>query len=110
MYSYGNSELRVGLTLLSPKIGFSLGDVGNGWEHEVTTITPGIPGDSRSAFLDANGNALGILSTLQVGAGGVQNGVGDLAHELNYAHTHGGPAAQLVNGTQPFNGSALPLG
>ena len=111
VYSYGNSELRGGLELLSPKLGISMGDTANGWEHWVNTITPGIPGDSGSAFLDASGRALGILSTLGVALpSGGTNGVGDLSRELNYMHTHGGPAATLVNGTEPFNGTQVPLG
>src|SRR3954464_10050931 len=64
VYSYGNSELRGGVTQLSPKRGLSLGDDANGWTHTVYTATPGIPGDSGSAFLDQNGNALGVLSTV----------------------------------------------
>jgi hypothetical protein len=111
VYSYGNSELRGGLTQLSPKLGVSMGDAGNGWEHYVNTVTPGIPGDSGSAFLDASGRALGILSTLGIAfpqAG--TNGVGDISRELAYMKSHGGPAADLVPGTEAFNGTQLPLG
>src|SRR3954452_5874055 len=99
VYSYGNSILRLGITLLSPKLGTSTGDIGGGWSHGVTTVTPGIPGDSGSAFLDANGNALGDLSTLSVGIpGGVANNVSDMSRELNYLHAHVGSLAgvQLV--------------
>lgn len=111
VYSYGNSELRLGLTLLSPKTGISQGTSGNGWTHQVTVITPGIPGDSGSAFLDASGRALGVLSTLSVGIpGGVSNNVSDLAHMLDYLRTHGGPAVNLVTGTEAFNPNQLPLG
>jgi hypothetical protein len=46
VYSYGNSSLRLGITLLSPKRGVSLGDAGNGWSDNVYTLTPGTPGDS----------------------------------------------------------------
>jgi pSer/pThr/pTyr-binding forkhead associated (FHA) protein len=84
---------------------------GGGWEHYVNTVTPGIPGDSGSAFLDASGRALGILSTLGIAlpqAG--TNGVGDISRELTYMHAHGGPAADLVPGTEAFNGTQLPLG
>jgi hypothetical protein len=35
--------------------------------------------------------------------------VSDLNHELNYMHSHGGPAANLVLGTAPFNGGQLPV-
>ena len=50
--------------MLSPKIGTSLGDQGHGWSHIVATVSPGIPGDSGSAFLSPDGKALGVLSTL----------------------------------------------
>ena len=109
VYSYGNSILRLGITALSPKVGISQGDDGAGWTHIVTTVTPGIPGDSGSAFLDKNGNALGDLSTVGIAVpGGVVNGVSDLNHELNYMHSHGGPAAALVT-SSGFNGSQLPV-
>jgi hypothetical protein len=108
VYSYGNSSLRLGLTVLSPKRGLSLGDGGAGWSHNVLTVTPGIPGDSGSAFLSANGTALGVLSTLQLLPLAGSNGVGDLARELAYLHSHTGFAAvQLVNGTEPFNPNRL---
>ena len=44
----------------------SLGREGGGWTHLVYTATPGIPGDSGSAFIDAQGRAFGVLSTLQI--------------------------------------------
>jgi hypothetical protein len=110
VYSYGNSSLRQGITQLSPKTGISLGDAGNGWSHNVFTVSPGVPGDSGSAFLDANGRALGILSTLQLAPLAGANGVGDLPHELAYLHAHTSINAQLAPGTEPFNGSKLPLG
>lgn len=66
VYSCGNSELRAGITQLSPKKGVSLGDAGAGWSHSVFTVSPGVPGDSGSAFLDATGKALGVLSTLAI--------------------------------------------
>src|SRR5947209_1452630 len=46
VYSYGNSELRLSLSPLSPKVGKSLGTSGGGWTQSVYTLTPGIPGDS----------------------------------------------------------------
>lgn len=112
VYSYGNSSLRLGLTLLSPKRGVSLGDAGGGWSHLVSTVTPGIPGDSGSAFLDSRGRALGVLSTINVGVpGGVNNGVSDLARALEYMRAFGGfPDVQLALGTTAFNGQSLPLG
>jgi hypothetical protein len=110
VYSYGNSSLRLGLTILSPKTGLSLGDAGNGWSHNVLTVTPGIPGDSGSAFLDSSGRAVGTLSTLQVLPLAGSNGVGDISRELAYVASHGGPSVQLALGTEAFNPNQLPLG
>ncbi|HEX2118819.1 MAG TPA: hypothetical protein VHF91_06520 [Acidimicrobiales bacterium] len=112
VYSYGNSSLRLGLTLLSPKKGISLGDAGDGWTHLVSTLTPGIPGDSGSAFLDSAGRALGVLSTINVGLpGGVNNGVSDLARAVDYMRAHSPfTAVELALGTVAFNGTQLPLG
>jgi hypothetical protein len=110
VYSYGNSSLRLGLTLLSPKRGVSVGDDGNGWSHTVYTVTPGIPGDSGSAFLDGSGKALGVLSTVAVLPLPASNGVGDVGRELAYAQAHFDVGLQLANGTEPFKPSALPLG
>ena len=104
VYSYGNSSLRGGIEALSPKQGTSLGTEGEGWSHPVYTVTPGVPGDSGSAFLDAEGNALGTLSTLAIAPLAGSNGVGDLAHELSYAQATSGIAGlRLVPGTEPFS-------
>jgi hypothetical protein len=107
VYSYGNSELRLGISTLSPKRGTSLGDQGAGWSHDVATVTPGIPGDSGSAFVDATGNALGVLSTLQLAPFTGSNGVGDLSRELSYAGAHTSFAVQLAPGTEPFDPNRL---
>ena len=113
VYSYGNSALRLGVTLLSPKVGTSSGSSGGGWTHTVQTVTPGIPGDSGSGFLDSQGRALGVLSTLGVGVpDGVINNVSDLAHALAYLRSHASgslPQVHLVDGTGAFGGGQLPL-
>lgn len=96
--SYGNSELRGGVTLLSPKIGTVAGARGNGWSHDVLTVTPGIPGDSGSAFLSADGRALGVLSTLQFAPVPASNGISDLGRMLDYARDHGAGDVELVTG------------
>jgi hypothetical protein len=106
--SYGNSSLRLGITALSPKEGTSLGQSGGGWTHEVYTVTPGIPGDSGSAFIDRTGRALGVLSTLQIAPKVGANGVSDLARAVNYMEANGGPDVTLANGTEAFRGPLLP--
>ncbi|HZQ83999.1 MAG TPA: hypothetical protein VFA83_04135 [Acidimicrobiales bacterium] len=112
IYSYGNSELRFGITTLSPKSGTSTGDDGGGWNHGSTFTNPGIPGDSGSGLLDSSGNATGVLSTLGISSSGSTNNWGDLGRELNYLHSHTSfTGVQLVPGTQPFStgiGTGLP--
>jgi len=110
--SYGNSSLRQGLSLFSPKTGTSLGTVGNGWSHTVYTLTPGIPGDSGSAFLDSRGYALGALSTLAFAPLPLSNQVSDLAHQLDYARAFDKNLSdvRVVAGTEPFLPGALPVG
>jgi len=103
VYSYGNSSLRQGITKLSPKQGVVAQSEGNGWSRTVYTLTPGIPGDSGSGFMDASGKAIGVLSTLQLAPVPASNGVGDLRHELDYLHAHTSfTGVNLVNGTEPF--------
>ena len=66
---------------LKPHTGASLGDdaADGGWSHPVYTVTPGIPGDSGSGFLSADGTALGVLSTVAIAPLAGSNGVGDLS-------------------------------
>lgn len=106
VWSYGNSSLRAGITLLSPKTGISLGDdaADGGWSHPLYTVTPGVPGDSGSAFVTAGGKAIGTLSTLGLAPVPLSNNIGDLAKELAFAQANSGIAGlKLVNGTEPFN-------
>ena len=111
VYSYGNSSLRGGVATLSPKTGLSLGTDSGGWNHTVYTVTPGIPGDSGSGFLDKSGRAFGVLSTVAIAPLPASNGVGDLANELSYLHSHTSfTGVNLVNGTEAFNGGKPPVG
>jgi hypothetical protein len=106
VYSYGNSSLRAGLSPLSPKTGVSLGDdpADGGWSHPLYTVTPGVPGDSGSAFLSGDGTAVGTLSTLGLLPLPLSNNIGDLARELAFAQQHSGIAGlQLALGTEPFS-------
>jgi hypothetical protein len=108
VYSYGNSSLRAGVTKLSPKQGVVIQSEGDGWSHVVATLTPGIPGDSGSGFLNGSGAAIGVLSTLQLAPLPATNGVGDLAKELAYARADSSFAGvQLVAGTEPFKPSLV---
>jgi hypothetical protein len=108
VYSYGNSSLRGGITQLSPKRGKVVEVSPGGWSYSLYTLTPGIPGDSGSAFLNATGQALGVLSTVAIAPLAASNGVGDVGKEIAYAQAHGFADLALVNGTEPFKGG-LPL-
>ena len=106
--SYGNSSLRAGIEVLKPKEGKSVATVGNGWSHTVYTVTPGVPGDSGSAFLDSSGRALGVLSTLALAPLPASNGVSDFNRSYQYMQANFGPAT-LVNGTEAFRGKRFPV-
>jgi len=104
--SYGNSILRGGITFLSPKFGTQISSDGDGWSHGVYTVTPGIPGDSGSGFMDGQGAAFGTLSTLQFAPVAGSNGVGDLQRELAYARSFDDFAGvTLAAGTEAFRGA-----
>ena len=107
VYSYGNSSLRLGLTPLSPKEGVVFSNTENGWSHVVYTVTPGVPGDSGSGFLDADGRAFGVLSTLNILPEPGGNGVSNLSKALAYANAHGMSGVRLVAGTEPFAGGVI---
>jgi hypothetical protein len=104
VYSYGNSSLRGGVTQLSPKRGKVVEVTPGGWSYTLYTLTPGIPGDSGSAFMNATGQALGVLSTVAIAPLVASNGVGDIGKEIAYARAHGFADLQLINGDVPFTG------
>jgi hypothetical protein len=103
LYSYGNSSLLPGPSPLSPIRAFSLGDTGGGWSHTVYGVRPGIPGDSGSGFLNAKGQAIGVLSTIAIAPLPASNGVGDIAHELAYLNSHTTLNVTLAHGTVAFD-------
>ncbi len=106
VWTYGNSSLRAGLEPLSPHTGVSLGDdaADGGWTHPLYTVSPGVPGDSGSGFMTADGKAIGTLSTLGLAPLPASNNIGDLAKELAFANAHSGLAGlTLALGTEAFD-------
>jgi hypothetical protein len=105
VFSYGNSSLRFGIEQLKPKRGTNVQQIGGGWHYDVYTVTPGIPGDSGSAFVDASGRAFGVLSTLAAAPLPASNGVSDVSRALAYmkAKTDAFDGVTLQNGTEPFD-------
>ncbi|HYZ93741.1 MAG TPA: serine protease, partial [Actinomycetota bacterium] len=90
---------------LSPKTGVIVGQQFGGWNHIVYTASPGIPGDSGSAYMSSNGGALGVLSTIQVAPVAGSNGVSDLGRALAYMKMHTNlDAVTLATGTETFSG------
>ena len=110
VFTYGNSILRGGVSALSPKTGASLGDVEGtgGWSEDVYTVTPGIPGDSGSGYMNSDGGALGVLSTVQFAPLAGSNGVGTLAKELAYANNVTGLGLTVAKGTTAFKSVPVP--
>jgi len=110
IFTYGNSVLRLGVSALSPKTGVSLGDQeeSGGWSQQLYTVSPGIPGDSGSGFMNASGNALGVLSTVEAAPLPASNGVGTLAKELAYANQATGLGIQVAPGTTAFSSVPVP--
>jgi hypothetical protein len=110
VFSYGNSILRGGVSALSPKTGLSLGEAEGsaGWSSQVYTVSPGIPGDSGSAFMDGAGDALGVLSTVELAPVPASNGVGTLAKEVAYANAATGLGIKVAPGTTPFSSTPVP--
>ena len=103
VYSWGQSSLRP-TSVLSPRTGASLGRTSGGWGWDVYTVSPGVPGDSGSGFLDEEGRAFGTLSTVAVAPLAGSNGLGDLESELRYAQQHSGISGlRLVPGTEQFS-------
>ncbi|QIK67416.1 hypothetical protein G7072_14660 [Nocardioides sp. HDW12B] len=103
IFTVGNSSLRAGVFALQPKTGAVVETHPSGWSHTVYTLSPGIPGDSGSGFLDANGKAFGVLSTVAIAPLPASNGVSDLKRSLEFAQRHSGIAGlRLVRGTVDF--------
>ncbi len=109
VYSYGNSELRGGVTKLSPKQGVIVQNEGNGWSHNAYTVTPGIPGDSGSGFMNASGHAIGVLSTVELAPrpSGRTTSATSARRSPTCTRTARSPARTSCAGTKPFNPSLV---
>ena len=81
-----------GVRTVAARAGAVAGDVGGGWGHAVYTMTPGVAGESGSPLLDAEGRAVGILSSLSTTADRPSIEYSDLGRALDYAARTDGPA------------------
>jgi hypothetical protein len=59
-------------------------------------ITPGLPGDSGSAVLTGDGQALGVLIHLGIAPLAASNGAVNLAPALEFAEEHAGIEVRLA--------------
>lgn len=111
LWSWGNSSLRLGIEQTSPKRGFALETTNSGWNHTFYTFTPGIPGDSGSALLDDDGNALAVLSTVGVAPYPAANNADDIGRAVAWALANEPTMAglRLEPGTEPFDPSGYPF-
>lgn len=107
VYAYGNSGLRQGIEEFKPKYGRMLETGGSGWAHQHYQVTPGIPGDSGSGVLDADGFALAVMSTVTVFPTPASNTAIDLGLALDYVREHVPSlrSIRLAVGTEPFDDS-----
>ena len=78
VYSYGNSSLRQGITVLSPKRGKSLGAAGRRLDAPRLHRLARHPRRLGQRLHGRQGRAFGVLSTLQLAPVAASNGVSDL--------------------------------
>lgn len=93
--TYGNSGIRQQVDPLSWHEGAVVARP-DPWTTTVLTATPGIPGDSGSGALTADGRALGVVVTLTVAPLAGTNGVTSLDLALDYAREKAGVDVQLA--------------
>lgn len=92
--TYGNSGLRQEIEPASWHEGYVIDR--SAWTTTIYTVTPGVPGDSGSAVLTADGRALGILVTLTIAPTAGSNGVTHLDMALAYAKENAGVDVRLA--------------
>lgn len=92
--TYGNSGLRQGIDPSGWHEGYVLET--SGWTTTAYTVGPGVPGDSGSGVLTADGKALGILVTLTILPTAGSNGITHLDRALDYAAQHAGLEVRLA--------------
>ncbi|ANY07048.1 hypothetical protein [Pseudonocardia sp. HH130630-07] len=91
-----------GVRAVGPRAGAVAGEVGGGWGHAVYTMEPGVAGESGSPLLDADGRAVGVLSSLSSTDDRPSTEYTDLGRALEYAARTDGPP-----GLTPAQGPAF---
>ncbi len=110
VYSYGNSSnCAFGVTKLSPKQGVRRPERRRRLEpHVVYTLTPGIPGDSGSGFLNEAARRSACSARCRSRRWPAPTASATCSESSPTRDANGGfPALQLVPGTEPFNADLL---
>lgn len=93
--AHGNSSLRPGLAdPVRPREGY-VTDRGP-WLTSMYLAGPGVPGDSGSPVLAADGTALGLVVHLEILPSAGSNNAANLPAVLDYANEHGQGTYELV--------------
>lgn len=103
--TYGNSDLRDGADDMDPREGYVTGS--SPWHVDVHLHAPSIPGDSGSPVVTADGEALGVLITLEVTPKPGSNDALKVSRAVEYMEAHGGPDVRLETWTQFSDGLGL---
>lgn len=99
---YGNSGLRGGIEATNDHEGYVIES--GGWSAQVYTVSPGVPGDSGSGVMTGDGQALGVLSTVEITPRTGSNGISLLQPALRYAQDNAGLQVELVTWQQLDDG------
>lgn len=91
VYGLANPAGPDGRRTASARAGTAAGEVGGGWGHAVVGPVPGTAGESGSPLLDADGDAVGVLSSLTTTGDRPSTEYTDLARALDYAARTDGP-------------------
>lgn len=102
VYGLANAPGPDGVRTPAARAGTAAGEVGGGWGHAVYTMNPGVAGESGSPLLDAEGAAVGVLSSLTTTGDRTSIEYTDLGRALDYARRTDGPTGLTLAGGAGF--------
>ncbi|NWJ73201.1 serine protease [Pseudonocardia sp. ICBG1122] len=108
VYGLTNPPGAGGDRTVGVRAGAAAAEVGGGWGHAVFAVQDGVAGESGSPLLDAQGRAIGVLSSLTTTDDLPSIEYTDLARALDYAARTDGPAGLALAGGPAF--TAAPAG
>jgi hypothetical protein len=88
--AYSQGVLTNSVEDAAPRHGVLVAAEPGGWGYAAYFVTPGVFGDAGAGVLDAQGRALGVISSLSIAPIAGSNGVSDLNRMLTYAQKHSG--------------------